>query len=214
MTSMVLYLIFVQNTPKIPPSPLAGSKVFDFKGIIDLFKNRDFNILLFLVFVGLGAFNAILSDIDTIFIRFNYDTENAGLIGGLMIIGGIFGAGILSTYSDKIRKRKIFLIIAMFSSIPTTLFLASLENLNLILLVSFIFGFFLVSALPIALIYAAEITHPITEEASNGLMMTLGQIAGIVLLIRFEMIVVTILFGIGFILSLLMKDVSEMTETS
>ncbi|MFV2014134.1 MAG: hypothetical protein ACC656_01790, partial [Candidatus Heimdallarchaeota archaeon] len=72
----------------------------------------------------------------------------------------------------------------------------------------FIFGFFLVSALPISLIYAAEITYPITEEASNGLMMTLGQLAGILLLISFNMYVLTFLFVIGFVLSLIMTDVT------
>ena len=124
-----------------------------------LFKVRDFNILLILVFIGLGSFNALLSDIDNIFIRFNNNTEAAGLIAATMIFGGIIGAGILSTYSDKLGKRKIFLVIAMFTSIPLTVLLDKTDNLNQILVVSFIFGFFLVSALPISLIYARSEEH-------------------------------------------------------
>ena len=212
--SMLIYILVVQNAPQSPPNAHAGQKVFDFRGMFTLFNNRDFNILLFLVFVGLGSFNAILSDIDIIFTRFNSNTQNAGLIGGMLIIGGVVGAGILSTYSDKIHKRKIFLVIAMAVAVPGTILLDSLNSLNKILIVSFVFGFFLVAALPIALIYAAEITHPITEEASNGLMMTIGQLAGILLLIDFKMIIVTLLFGLGFLSSLIMKDTSPQPTAS
>lgn len=209
MVSMILYLIFVKNTPDTPPSQFAGSKVFDFKGVVGLFKNRDFNILLFLVFVGLGAFNAISSEVDLIFERFSDDTEAAGLIGGMMVIGGIIGAGILSTISDKIHKRKIFLLIAMLTAIPLSYLLTVIDDFNSVLIISFIFGFFLVSALPIGLILAAELTHPVTEEASNGIMMTIGQISGILLVIQFSMAVVTALFVIGFVFSLFLNDVSS-----
>ncbi|MCE7736204.1 MAG: major facilitator superfamily domain-containing protein 7 [Candidatus Heimdallarchaeota archaeon] len=209
LVSMVLYLIFVKNTPDTPPSQFAGSKVFDFKGVVGLFKNRDFNILLFLVFVGLGAFNAVSSEVDLIFERFSDDTEAAGLIGGMMVIGGIIGAGILSTISDKIHKRKIFLLIAMLTSIPLSYLLTEIDNFNTVLIISFIFGFFLVSALPIGLILAAELTHPVTEEASNGMMMTIGQISGILLVIQFSMTVITALFAVGFVFSLFLNDVNS-----
>ncbi len=214
MISMILYLLFVKNTPDTPPSNYAGSKVFDFNGVKGLFKNRDFNILLFLVFVGLGAFNAISSEVDLVFERFSDDTEAAGLIGGMMVIGGIIGAGILSTLSDKFHKRKIFLLIAMLTSIPLSYLLTVIDDYNLVLIISFVFGFFLVSALPIGLILAAELTHPVTEEASNGMMMTIGQISGILLVIQFNMMVITILFFIGFLFSLWLNDVSPKNQNS
>ncbi len=210
--SMALYLIFVKNTPDSPPSVNAGVKAFDFRGLKDLFTVRDFNILLILIFVGLGSFNAISSEIDNIFEdRFSDQTGASGLIGGIMIVGGVIGAGILSAISDKMYKRKIFLTLAMGVSIPMTILLSEVDNFELIMVLSFIFGFFLVSALPIALIFAAEITHPVTEEASNGLMMTLGQIAGILLLISFNMYVITGLFVIGFIFSLFLTDIDKQT---
>lgn len=209
LASMVLYLLFVKNIPENPPSQFAGKKVFDFKGVVGLFRNRDFNILLFLVFVGLGAFNAISSEVDLIFERFSDDTEAAGLIGGMMVIGGIIGAGILSTLSDKYHKRKIFLLIAMMTSIPLSYLLTVIDDYNTVLIVSFVFGFFLVSALPIGLILAAELTYPVTEEASNGMMITIGQISGILLVIQFNMTVITFLFLVGFLFSLLLNDISQ-----
>ena len=42
---------------------------------------------------------------------------------------------------------------------------------------AFVMGFFLVSAMPIAMQYAAEITYPTPEGTSNGLMQLTGQAA-------------------------------------
>lgn len=203
--AMILYLTFVKNRPDTPPSAIAGEKVFDFKGVKKLFKNRDFNFLLVLIFVGLGAFNAISAEIDVIFAKFT-EVGATGLIGGMIIAGGIVGAGILSTLSDKYHKRKLFLVLAMLVSIPLTQILLIIESFTLVMIMAFVFGFFLVSALPIGLVYATEITYPISEETSNGVMMTLGQIAGIIFLISFNMLVITILFGVALIFALLMKE--------
>ena len=42
---------------------------------------------------------------------------------------------------------------------------------------AFVLGFFLVSAMPIAMQYAAEITYPTPEGTSNGLMQLFGQVS-------------------------------------
>ena len=207
--AMGLYIIFVRNTPPSPPSAEAGSQAFDFKGFKTLFKNRNFLILLAMVFIGLGSFNAISTEIDSIFTQFSSRTDASGIIGGVIVIGGIFGAGILSAISDKIHKRKIFLILAMAVSIPMTWVLPSIANYTTVLVLAFIFGFFLVSALPIALIFAAEVTYPVSEEASNGIMMTLGQVAGLLLLISFHMYIITILFIVGTLMSFLLEDINQ-----
>ncbi|MCY3411853.1 MAG: MFS transporter [Candidatus Heimdallarchaeota archaeon] len=201
LIAMVLYLLFVKSQPE----GVTSEKVFNYAGVKQLFKNRQFNMLLVLIFAGLGAFNAISSEVDSIFSRFN-DVGAGGTVGGVLLAGGIVGAVILSTISDMKHRRVIFLKMAMLVSIPSTLGLLFINNFSLLLVVAFFFGFFLVSALPVGLIYAVEITTPITEETSNGVMMTLGQVAGILLLISFNMYVITILFAIAFAISLMLKD--------
>jgi hypothetical protein len=49
----------------------------------------------------------------------------------------------------------------------------------LLLISAFIFGFFLLSAGPIGFQYGAEVTHPTPEGTSNGLLLLMGQISGI-----------------------------------
>ncbi|WP_455141452.1 MFS transporter [Candidatus Hodarchaeum mangrovi] len=205
LISMILYLLFVKDKPSQPPNPYFREKILQTKGIRTLFKNRDFNFLVFLLFAGLGIFNALLSAIDDIFSRFSPDT---GIIGGLIIFGGIFGAVILSSLSDKIGKRKIFLNVGLIVSTPLAFLLGvtGASDFILTILLAFLFGFILVPALPVGLTYAAEITHPIPEESSNGVLMMFGQIGGIIFLIVPDMILFAGVFGIAAIVSLLMKD--------
>ncbi|HNW29568.1 MAG TPA: MFS transporter [Spirochaetota bacterium] len=212
LAGMVLYLIFVRDRPKTPPNPIAAEKkVSMLTGMKALLKNRDFLLLSGAFFIGLGAFNAISSKIDTIFNRpLDIDPSVApGIVGGLIIVGGIFGAVILSALSDKYRKRRLFLMITMATAVPLVILLQYLSSIILLGIAGFIFGFFLVSALPIGLTYAVEKTHPVPEATSNGFLMLSGQISGIVLTLLFNMWALTVLFGAGLIFTILMKEISK-----
>ncbi|MHA1407018.1 MAG: MFS transporter [Candidatus Heimdallarchaeaceae archaeon] len=225
----VLYLILVKDKPPTPANAYGDkTKVFETKGTLDLFKKRDFNILFILILIGLGVFNAISTGIDLLF----YDLRNVppalthddavGLIGGIMIVGGIIGAIVLSTLSDKFRKRRIFLILAVLSSTIISLLYFFIHDFIVVLILSFIFGFFLISALPIGLTFAAEITYPIPEETSNGWLIWIGQISGIILitlvmflmttengLVLWNFIVYVILFAVGTALVFFINDLDK-----
>jgi MFS family permease len=130
-------------------------------------------------------------------------------MGGLLVVGGIFGAVIISALSDKYHRRKLFLVLAIGMSIPLTLMLQYASNIWVLSLCSFIFGFFLVSALPVGLTYAVEKTHPVPEATSNGILMLSGQITGIIFVIFFNMMVLSSLFGVALILALLLEEIGQ-----
>ncbi|MBA7516727.1 hypothetical protein ES705_08775 [subsurface metagenome] len=216
LASMAFYLIFVKDKPPSPPNAYSDkTKIFEIKGTRNLFRNRDFILLFSLMFIGIGVFNAISSGVDVLFVF--SDELYAGIIGGLLIIGGVFGAVILSALSDKFHKRKIFLIIAVTSSAFLVILFYFIENFIALCILSFVFGFLLISALPIALTYAAEITYPIPESTSNGWMMWAGQISGILLIlgvmylpsVKTNFIIYAVLFAVGIVLTIFMKDISE-----
>ncbi len=212
LAGMVLYLVFVRDKPKTPPNPIAAEKkVSMMTGIKSLLANRDFLLLFGAFFIGLGAFNAISSKIDTIFNRqLDIDPSLApGIVGGLIIVGGIFGAVILSALSDRYRRRRLFLILTMVTAIPLVILLQFLSSIVLLGITGFVFGFFLVSALPIGLTYAVEKTHPVPEATSNGILMLSGQISGIILTLLFNMWALTALFAVGLVFTILMKEISQ-----
>jgi MFS family permease len=155
------------------------------KGIRHILFNRDMQITMILFFVGLGIFNAISSMTDRIS-EFAGLKDSNGLIGGLMLIGGIIGAAFLPILSDRYRKRKLFLVICLAGMVPGVFGLTFAGELGLtpentfllLLLSSFIFGFFVMSAGPIGFQYAAEVSYPAPESASQGILLWVGQLSG------------------------------------
>jgi MFS family permease len=213
LAGMVLFFSFIKDKPELPPNPIAAEKKVSMTiGLKSIFRNKDFLLLLGSFFIGLGAFNAIMTKIDFIFKDRALGIDSTlvpGIMGGLLVVGGIFGAVIISALSDKYHRRKLFLILAIGMSIPLTLMLQYASNIWVLGMCSFIFGFFLVSALPVGLTYAVEKTHPVPEATSNGILMLSGQITGIIFVIFFNMAVLSSLFGIALILVLLLTEIDQ-----
>ena len=77
LVGMILYLLFVKDKPALPPNPIAAEKKVSMTiGLKSLFRNRDFLYLLGLFFIGVGAFNALLTKIDFIFKNRTLDIDS------------------------------------------------------------------------------------------------------------------------------------------
>jgi len=105
-----------------------------------------------------------------------------------MLIGGILGALILPTLSDKYRKRKLFLVICLAGMVPGIFGLAFAGGISqepsmvytISIISSFILGFCVMSAGPVGFQYAAEVSYPAPESTSQGMLLWVGQITGMV----------------------------------
>ena len=213
LVGMLLYLLLVKDKPKLPPNPLAAEKKVSMTiGLKSLLRNRDFLYLFGIFFVGVGVFNAIMTKIDSIFSNRALDVDSTlapGIVGGLIVIGGMCGAVILSALSDRFHKRRVFLIMAAGMAVPLTLMLQVFSSIVLLGIAGFLFGFFVISALPIGLTYAVEKTHPVPEATSNGVLMLSGQISGLPIVFFFNMTAITLLFGGALVLALLLKEIGQ-----
>ena len=197
LIASVIVFAFAKNDPPTPPGEQFERFQFA-KGLKHIFAKRDMQIMIFVFFIGLGIFNAISSMVDSIAGNMGIK-DSDGLIGGAMLIGGIIGAFIIPILSDKYRKRKAFLVICMFGMMPGLaglVFAAQLTGgvgvnpdaaYQIALISSFILGFFIMSAGPVGFQYAAEVSSPAPEAASQGLLLFAGQISGIFLVIGMSM---------------------------
>ncbi len=170
-----------------PPSPAGGeerSLVLD--GLKAILHDRTFLFLVLLFFIGLGAFNAATTWIEDIVRPRGFTSAQAGWVGGVILAGGIVGAVVLPALSDRLGRRVPFMLIALGGSVPGLLGLALLESYGLLLLSAFVFGFFLLSSGPIGFQYAAEVTHPVPEGTSNGLLLLAGQVSGILFIVGMD----------------------------
>jgi Na+/melibiose symporter-like transporter len=154
-------------------------------GVKLILSKRDMKITIFLFLIGLGIFNAISAMTDSIAENLGVK-DSDGLIGGLMLIGGIIGAIIIPILSDYYKKRKLFLIVCLAGMVPgiAGLTFAPLitsdasQVYSIALISSFILGFFVMSAGPVGFQYAAEVSYPAPESASQGILLWIGQLTG------------------------------------
>jgi cyanate permease len=187
VAAAVLFFAAARERPPSPPCPPdqeARSLVMD--GLKHITTKKGFGLLLVIFFVGLGVFNAVTTWIEDILRPRGFTITQAGNVGGLMILGGIIGALVLPIFSDRARKRTPFLVAALVGAILGLVGITYGMAYWLLLASAFTLGFFLLSAGPIGFQYGAEITYPIPEGTSNGLLLLMGQISGIVFILGMD----------------------------
>jgi cyanate permease len=183
----ILFFVAARERPPSPPCPPdqeARSLVLD--GLKHITSKKGFALLMVVFFVGLGVFNAVTTWIEDILRPRGFSITQAGNVGGLMILGGILGALVLPIFSDRARKRTPFLVAALVGAILGLIGITYGLVYWLVLVSAFVLGFFLLSAGPIGFQYGAEITYPIPEGTSNGLLLLMGQISGIVFILGMD----------------------------
>ncbi len=174
--SALLFILLAREKPPTPPCP-PGKEVraLMLDGLKHALAVKDFWLFLIVAFIGLGIFNGVSTWVEDIIRPRGFTPTDAGTLAALMVVGGILGAVVLPPFSDKQRKRKIYLLIGFLLAIPGLLGVTYATTLWLLLISGFWLGFFLISTSPIGFQYAAEITQPTPEGTSNGLIQLFGQ---------------------------------------
>jgi len=176
----VAFLALMRNRPPTPPCAQGlEERTLVLEGLKHLFGQKDMVLLVILFFIGLGMFNAVTTWIEQILAPRGITSTQAGTIGGIMMIGGIIGAVLIPPLSDKLRKRRPFLILEMACTVPGLVGLAWASQYWLLLASGFVLGFFFMSAGPIGFQYGAEVGYPAPEATSQGVLVLAGQISGI-----------------------------------
>jgi len=180
-------VLFLAVAREHPPTPAGrDERVLMFDGLKSMLRRRDFLLLLAIFFLGLGLFNSVSTWVEDIVRPRGFTVSQAGTLGALMLAGGIAGAIAIPLFSDKLRRRKPFVVLALLGLLPGLVGMTYATGSALLYLSGFVFGFFLLSAGPIAFQYAAEITHPAPEGTSNSLLILMGQVSGIAFIVGMD----------------------------
>ncbi len=173
--SSLVFLIFARDHPPTP----AGyeERVVMFEGLKHILKLRDFWLLAIILFVVNAIFNGVSTWVEVIVRPKGMDVAQAGIIGGLLMIGGIVGVFVLPPFSDRMRKRRPVFMVGLAATIPFLLLLTFVGNFPLLAVVSFLLGLFMMGILPIALQYGTELCYPAPEGTSGGLLTLAGQLS-------------------------------------
>lgn len=176
--SAVLFVLLAREKPATPPCPEGmESRALMLDGLKHAVSVREFWFFLAISFIGVGIFNGLTTWVESIIRPRGFTPNDAGTMGALMLVGGLIGAVVIPSFSDKQHKRLRFLFIGLALTIPGLLGVTFARSTWLLMLSSAWLGFFLVSTFPIGMQYAAEITHPTPEGTSNGMVQLFGQAA-------------------------------------
>jgi MFS family permease len=174
----ILFLLIAREKPATPPDASAEKeRALMLDGLKRALSLRSFRRYLVMAFIGLGIFNGVTTWIEGIVRPRGFDSKQAGMAIAVMLVAGIVGAVVMPALSDKKGRRKPFIIAGLIGGIPGIVGLAIAPTYPLLLLSSFILGFFLVSVNPIGTQYASETALPTPEGTSNGLISLAGQIS-------------------------------------
>ena len=178
-----LFMAFVPKQPKTPARAVdQDQSAVGWRSIGTILKDRNFMLLGFIAFAGIGAFNGLALWVEKILHEMHgIAMVDAGAISGVMIISATIGCFVIPLISDKIRKRRIFIFIATLVAPACLTFMIFAPDYTANLINGILIGFLWLSALPIILTMSADITGPKYAGISAGWLFFLGNIAALVL---------------------------------
>ena len=218
----IIFVLIARDKPPTPPSLTIKTEKTVLKGSSRLlFRNKQFLIIVVIFFVGLGAFNMVSTYIELIVAPRGLTAIEVGNLGGLLILGGMIGAILMSTLADKLRIRELLIKISLVIGAVSFFVISFASSTAMLYLFGFLLGFGLLSVGPVLLEYTVDITVPVPEASSNGMLMVVGSISGILFILGFEgfatpsgdyfpaLMVLSVLSLITFLLSFFLKEVRK-----
>ncbi|CDW79334.1 UNKNOWN [Stylonychia lemnae] len=184
-------LLTAKDKPKNPPSLSAmriEPKLQFGKEIKNLVSNKSYLLLsgtftfLYGIYTSLGA---VVSSVTT---PFGFNAVDNSIFGATFIFFGVVGSFFFGVMLDKTAKYKF--IVCLTSTLACcfiSLAFWTLQSENVVLFSVNLacIGFFVIPIIPTSYAFAVELTYPVPESISNGMMIMVSQIFGFSLVIFF-----------------------------
>jgi sugar phosphate permease len=181
IAGMLLFYLLVRAKP---PTPARESKeeeqISIREGIKSILRVRDFVILGFVALIGIGVFNGLATWLEKILNELHgISMVDAGSISSVLVFSGMLGCIVIPIVSDRIKRRKPFLVLASLIGAICVVVLMFGSGYAVNLGNGIILGFFLLSALPIMLTMSIEITGEKYAGISVAYLQLLGNGAAV-----------------------------------
>jgi MFS family permease len=217
---ILLFFSLVRPRPATPAREVeVQQEVTGWQGIKHILKMRDFVILGFIALIGIGVFNGLATWLEKILNELHeIPMTDAGVVSAILVLSGIAGCIVIPMVSDRIRRRKPFLMLASAVGAVCIIALMVAKDYAANVVNGIFLGFFLISALPIMLTMSAEITGARFAGISVGYLQLLGNAAAVAIVPIMEsmhgvtgqyilpLAFIAGLLGISFILALVIRE--------
>jgi MFS family permease len=217
---ILLFFSLVKPHPATTPREVeVQQEITGWQGIKHILKIRDFVMLGFIALIGIGVFNGLATWLEKILNELHQiPMTDAGIISAILVLSGIVGCIVIPMVSDRIRKRKPFLLLASAIGAVCIIALMVAKGYAANMVNGIFLGFFLISALPIMLTMSAEITGARFAGISVGYLQLLGNAAAVAIVPIMEsmhgitgqyilpLAFIAGLLGISFILAIVIRE--------
>jgi MFS family permease len=188
---MVVFFLAARDRPKLPPEieEITTKK----PSIMRMLKDRSPWIISFGFFGGFAIVIGLTGILEPLLLSLGI-IETPGISNPvvitqtLLLAFGIVGAFVISAISDKVQRRKPFILLAATIGAITTLLLGISPFSILTYLIAALLGFFLISIMPVALTTTEELKSvgPQLSGASAGLIFEFANLGGFLGLVIME----------------------------
>jgi len=216
----LVFMLVVRSKPLTPSRAAeADLSTASWGGLGVILKNRNFILLGFVTFVGLGSFNGLATWLEKILHDLhNIPMAEGSTISAALIFAGMIGCIVIPIISDKVRRRKPFVMLALLLGAICITAMIFIRGYTANMINCIVLGFFLLSAFPIILTMSAEVTGPKYAGVSVGYLQLLGNLAAVILVPSMEALqsttgqfvaplaLLVVLFVAAFLISLWIKD--------
>ena len=184
----VLFIVLARPKPETSPRQIPiQEEATGWRAIRIILENRNFIYLGFIALIGIGVFNGLATWLEKILNEMHrIPMTDAGTISAIMIFAGMLGCIVIPMLSDRLMKRRPFLIVASAVGMVGSLIIMLASGYWMNMVAGILLGFFFVSALPIMLILSAELTGAKFAGISVGYLQLLGNAAAVVIIAVME----------------------------
>jgi predicted MFS family arabinose efflux permease len=155
---------------------------------LTLVSKGGLRVLFVLSFLGLGVFNGLTTWLEGILAPQGIDSEGAGAIGGLLVVGGIVGAVAIPALSDLFRRRKPFLVASAMGALATIYPLCSLRDHGLLLALAALHGFCIMPAFALLLDMSAQLAGARSAGSAASILMLAGNLGGVLVIVAMPLV--------------------------
>lgn len=193
LAGLVLFALLGRARPPKPPerteSETLGEEVsINLAGLRSLFSLRNFRLLCVIILIGNGSFVGLMQLIEKILKPKGIDSSTAGNIGAVVVLAGVVGCVVLPSISDRLMRRKPFLLLAAGVAAPAFFLIGALRSAAAVFVAGGLLGFFLLSALPVLLAFSEEVTGAALTGTATSMLLLLGNAGGVVVALVMEAI--------------------------
>lgn len=175
----VIFMVFGKENNLVKGQTTALSGMGEIK---QLLKNKNLVILFALWFFAFGVFNGLTTWLDKLMTPNGLNAEEVGLVGACLIAGGIVGSLIIPVISDKMKKRRPFVILSCLAALATIYPLCTSNSVTMVYLLGALLGFFFLPGYALLLSMCEEMAGIEKAGAATGIFMMSGNAGAVVVI--------------------------------